>query len=571
MSDNNNNLNKIFDEINKNLKNREFISAENNLKKILEKNPKNVKALFLLGSVYLELNQLNNSIKLLNEVIDLDPKISNAYSNLGIIYIKQRNFQKAKICILKSLEINPKNLDAYNYLGLIYSELGEFENAIDKTKKALEINKNYFPGYNNLGLIYKKFEYFSDAEISFKKAILINSKFTNSYYNLMELYEKTNQNEKLHEVILEYGKLFKENSISTLYKCHLLYKKESFLDAIKNLEILSFNSNLSLEIDRVNLLAKCYDKIDDIENAFSYFEKSNILNLKSINQEIDKNRFLNKIKIRIDCFEKLNEIKLFSPPKKKIFKPVFMFGFPRSGTTLLDTILRSHPMIDVIEEKPAMNKLINSLNDLTNNSLININDLDNKKIEEINLNYFEEITSYTKKTDLNKIYIDKMPLNIIYIAEIQKIFPKAKFIISLRHPCDCVLSSFIQNFKLNDSMSNFLNLKDTASLYDLVMKLYTIYKNKFSFNFIEVKYENIVTNFNSEIKTLLEFLEVPWDDSVLAYQKTAKQRERIFTPSYDQVIKPLYTKSIGRWIKYKSKLSSVYPTLKPWIREFGYE
>ena len=570
MSDSNY-LNKIFDEINKNLKNREFISAENNLKKILETNPKNVKALFLLGSVYLELNQLNNSIKLLNEVIDLDPKISNAYSNLGIIYIKQRNFKKAKFYILKSLEINPKNLDAYNYLGLIYSELGEFENAIDKTKKAIEINKNYFPGYNNLGLIYKKFEHFTDAEIFFKKAILINSKFTNSYYNLMELYEKTNQNEKLHEMILEYEKLFKENSISTLYKSHLLYKKECFSDAIKNLEILSFNSNVSLEIDRVNLLAKCYDKIDDIDNAFSYFEKSNILNLKSINQEIDKNRFLNKIKIRIDCFEKLNEIKSISSSKKKNFKPIFMFGFPRSGTTLLDTILRSHPMIDVIEEKPATNNLINTLNNLTNNSLININDIDDKKIEEINLNYFNEITSYTKKIDSKKIFIDKMPLNIIYIAEIQKIFPEAKFIISLRHPCDCVLSSFIQNFKLNDSMSNFLNLNDTARLYDLVMKLYTIYKKKFSFNFTEVKYENIVTNFNSEIKTLLEFLEIPWDDSVLEYQKTANQRERIFTPSYDQVIKPLYTKSIGRWIKYKSKLSSVYSTLKPWIREFGYE
>ena len=248
-----------------------------------------------------------------------------------------------------------------------------------------------------------------------------------------------------------------------------------------------------------------------------------------------------------------------------------MFGFPRSGTTLLDTILRSHPMIDVIEEKPATNNLINTLNNLTNNSLININDIDDKKIEEINLNYFNEITSYTKKIDSKKIFIDKMPLNIIYIAEIQKIFPEAKFIISLRHPCDCVLSSFIQNFKLNDSMSNFLNLNDTARLYDLVMKLYTIYKKKFSFNFTEVKYENIVTNFNSEIKTLLEFLEIPWDDSVLEYQKTANQRERIFTPSYDQVIKPLYTKSIGRWIKYKSKLSSVYSTLKPWIREFGYE
>ena len=248
-----------------------------------------------------------------------------------------------------------------------------------------------------------------------------------------------------------------------------------------------------------------------------------------------------------------------------------MVGFPRSGTTLLDTILRSHPMIEVIEEKPATNKLINSLNKLTNNSLININDIDSKKVEEINLNYFEEITSYSKKSDFKKIYIDKLPLNIIYIAEIQKIFPEAKFIISLRHPCDCVLSCFIQNFKLNDSMSNFLNLNDTANLYDLVMRLYTIYKKKISFNFTEVKYENIVTNFNSEIKKLLEFLDVPWNDSVLEYQKTAKQRERIFTPSYDQVIKPLYTKSIGRWTKYKPKLSRVYSTLEPWISEFGYE
>ena len=566
-----NNLNAIFEEVNRNLAKKEFISAENNLKKILEKNPKNLKALFFLGSVYLELKQFENSKKLLNEVIELDPKIANAHNNLGVVYIKLRDFQKAKKCILKSLEINPKHLDAYNYLGLIYSELGEFENATNITKKSLELNEKFFPAYNNLGLINKKFEYFSDAEMYFKKAISINSNFTNSYYNLMELYEKTNQSEKLNEVLLEFEKLFKSNPISTLYKSHLLFKKESYQDAIKNLETLSFENDTSQEIDRVNLLAKCYDKIDDIDNAFSYFEKTNSLNLENINKEIDKNRFLNKIKIRIDCFEKLKEIKLFSYKKKENFKPIFMFGFPRSGTTLLDTILRSHPMIEVIEEKPATNKLINSLNKLTNNSLININDIDSKKIEEISLNYFEEISSYTKKTDSQKIYIDKMPLNIIYIAEIQKVFPEAKFIISLRHPCDCVLSSFIQNFKLNDSMSNFLNLNDTANLYDLVMKLYTIYKKKISFNFTEVKYENIVTNFNPEIKKILKFLEVQWDDSVLEYQKTAKQRERIFTPSYDQVIKPLYTKSIGRWIKYKSKLSSVYLTLKPWIREFDYE
>ncbi|MDC0408296.1 sulfotransferase, partial [Candidatus Pelagibacter sp.] len=146
-----------------------------------------------------------------------------------------------------------------------------------------------------------------------------------------------------------------------------------------------------------------------------------------------------------------------------------------------------------------------------------------------------------------------------------------KFIISLRHPCDCILSCYMQNFKLNDSMSNFLNLKDTAVTYDLIMNLLKIYKSKFNFNFYEIKYENLISKFDNEIKNLLGFLELPWNDSVLEYQKTASERERIFTPSYDQVIKPLYLKSAGRWKKYENKLSNVYPILEPWIKEFKYE
>lgn len=566
-----NDLNEIFNEINKNLSRREFKIAEKNIKKILDKNPKNIKALFLLGSVYLEVKLFKNSEKILKEVIELDPNIANAHTNLGVVYINIRDFEKAKRCILQSIEINPNNLDAYNYLGLIYSELNNFDIAIKNIKKAIDLNGNYFPGYNNLGIVYKKFEYFSDAENSFKKAISINPKLEQSYYNLMELYEKTNENEKLDNLILDFEKKFNQNSLSILYKSHLLYKNDLYKDVINNLSKLKFENNIQQEIDRVNLIAKSYDKINETSLAFSYFEKSNLLNLKNKNNEIDKNRFLNKIKKRINFFEKTKELKLNSSNSLNIYKPIFMFGFPRSGTTLLDTILRSHPMIEVVEEKPAINNMINSLNKLSESYLEKNFDIDEKKIDEIILEYTQEIKSYIKNPDPHKIYIDKLPLNIIYIAEIQKIFPKAKFIISLRHPCDCVLSCFIQNFKLNDSMSNFLTLEDTAYIYDLVMRLFKIYKTKFNFNFREIKYENIVTNFNSEINNLLTFLEIPWNDSVLNYQKTANERERIFTPSYDQVIKPLYTKSIGRWTKYKPKFSKVYPTLEPWIKEFNYE
>jgi len=565
------NINKIFDEINKNLSNKNFISAEYNLKKILEEDANNLKALFLLGSIFLEIKEFDKSKKYLNKVIDIDPNIANANSNLGVVHINLREFDLAKKYILRAIEINPKHLDAYNYLGLIYSELGQFEKGLSSTKKALELNENYFQGYNNLGLIYKKFNFFNDAEANFKRTIEINSNFTQSYYNLMELYEKANENEKLENIIRDFEKIFNKNSISTLYESHIFYKREAFLEVIQNLKPLIIKNDNKLELDRLNLLAKSYDKIDDIENAFLYFEKTNMLNLKYKNKEIDKNNFLNKINIRINSFTKIKNDNSSLLKAHYDSKPVFMIGFPRSGTTLLDTILRSHQMIEVIEEKHMMEKLINSLIKLTNNSVKEIYHINNQNIKELRENYFRELHLYIKNFDSSKIYIDKLPLNIIYVAEIIRIFPNAKFIISIRHPCDSVLSCYMQNFNLNDSMSNFLNLDDAANIYNLVMNLLKIYKKNFVFNFKEIKYENIVSNFNYEIKNVLDFLELPWDDKVIEYQKTAISRERIFTPSYDQVIKPLYSQSIGRWKKYKNKLSKVYPILKPWIKEFNYE
>jgi len=349
-----------------------------------------------------------------------------------------------------------------------------------------------------------------------------------------------------------------------------LYKKDLFSETIKNLESFSIKNNTNLEIDRINLLAKSYDKVDKIDKAFLYFEKANLLNSSFKHKEINKNNFLNEVKVRIDYFENTTNIEKLNHLQTD-HRPIFMIGFPRSGTTLLDTILRSHPMIDVIEEKSSVKKLVNSLSKLTNKSFQNMNDIKEENINEIRKAYFDDLFSYTNQEDKQKIYIDKLPLNIIYIAEILRIFPNAKFIISLRHPCDCVLSCFMQNFKLNDSMSNFLDLKDTAVTYNLIMNLLKIYKLKFNFNFYEIKYEKLILNLDDQIKDLLNFLELKWDNSILEYQKTAISRDRIFTPSYDQVIKPLYLKSSGRWVKYKNKLSKVYPILEPWIKELKYE
>jgi tetratricopeptide (TPR) repeat protein len=564
-------INSLFEKVNENLAKKNFSLAEDNLKKILDIDENNLKALFILGSVFIQTEQLDSAIDYLNKVNNIDPNIANVHNNLGIVYIKLKKFQDAKKFFNKTLEINPSHLDAYNSLGIVYAELGDLNQALFNVKKVLELNSNFVSAHNNLGLIYKKFEHFNEAETSFKKAIEIDFKFIESHYNLMELYEKGNQNDKLESIVNNFEKLFKANSITSLYRGHILYKKDLFLEAIKSLESFSIENNINLEVDRINLLGKSYDKIGNINDAFLSFEKANLLNTNLKIEGINKNNFLNEIKIRINYFKNIKIVEKLPKQSQNYQDPVFMIGFPRSGTTLLDTILRSHPMIEVIEEKSSVKKIVNSLNKLTNNIFEGFNNIKDVNIKEIRKNYFEDLLSYIDHHDKDFIYIDKLPLNIVYIAEILKIFPHAKFIISLRHPCDCILSCYMQNFKLNDSMSNFLNLKDTAVTYDLIMNLLKIYKSKFNFNFYEIKYENLISKFDNEIKNLLGFLELPWNDSVLEYQKTASERERIFTPSYDQVIKPLYLKSAGRWKKYENKLSNVYPILEPWIKEFKYE
>ena len=158
----------------------------------------------------------------------------------------------------------------------------------------------------------------------------------------------------------------------------------------------------------------------------------------------------------------------------------------------------------------------------------------------------------------------------IYVGEIIRYFPNAKFILAIRHPNDCILSCFMQNFLLNHAMANFLNLKDSAKLYDSVMKLWEIYKSKFSIDFHTIKYEDLISNFEGSISDLLKFLDLSWSDKVSEFYKTSQKRGMIATPSYNQVNQPLYSKSIGRWKNYEKELMEGKKYLESWIIKYGY-
>jgi len=509
---------------------------------------------------------------LYKEILKINPNHFGSIFYLGTLLVQTQRFELAKPLLHKATQINPNYAAAHNNLGATLKELGEYQNAINCCQKAIKLNPSYAEAHYNLGLVFKELREFKKAISCFKKAIQIHPSYIIAHQNLMEAYEKTNQERELKSAISNAQTLIKDNPIIKLYEGILLSRNEKFVEAMNCLELISFGADeINKEILRVSTLAKCYDRIGGTDKAFNYFKKANLLSQKTKIKNFDKNKYLQEIKIRSEFFKKSN-IEKWPALKQSDNRPnpIFLIGFPRSGTTLLDTILRSHPLIEVVEEQLMVEQLINSLNQLPNGGLEDLKEIENEQIIKIRKTYFESLESQIQNKNNTKLYIDKLPLNIIHVGEIVRIFPNAKFIVSLRHPCDCVLSCFMQDFELNDAMANFLNLDDAAHLYDAVMKLWTQYTSIFSINYHEVKYENLIENFEPTVRSILNFLELSWDDSVLNYLITAKKRDRITTPSYAQVTKPIYSYAIGRWQRYKKQTSNIYPILEGWIKKFNY-
>jgi Flp pilus assembly protein TadD len=245
--------------------------------------------------------------------------------------------------------------------------------------------------------------------------------------------------------------------------------------------------------------------------------------------------------------------------------PAFLVGFPRSGTTLLDTMLMGHPAVEVLEEERTLHKAFHLFGDYDAVPVAT-----DEEIREARDAYFATAARLTPMRPGN-LLIDKNPLAMNAVPFIRRIFPEAKIILALRHPCDVVLSCFVTNFTINAAVANFLRLDTTAQLYDASFRYFERVQELMPMPTHTIMYENVVANRDRELRALFEFLELDWHDAVLDHETTAKGRGRIKTASYAQVTEPIYTRSAGRWRNYHKHLDPILPVLRPWVEKFGYE
>jgi len=249
--------------------------------------------------------------------------------------------------------------------------------------------------------------------------------------------------------------------------------------------------------------------------------------------------------------------------------PAFLVGFPRSGTTLLNQVLDTHSAIQTLEEKPPASKIMDAVRSMPRGYPHALPDFDALDVAYLREAYFRSAVEHGA-TDPSKLVVDKFPLHITMVDLLHRVFPEARFLFALRHPCDVVLSCFMQNFRLNEAMASLCTLADAVALYTRTMDLWELYRTQLPLTVHTIRYEDVVDDFEGQVRTLCDFLGVPWEDSLRQFSARALDRGRINTPSYAQVSKPIYREARFRWERYREHLEPYLPTLQPYIERFGY-
>lgn len=252
------------------------------------------------------------------------------------------------------------------------------------------------------------------------------------------------------------------------------------------------------------------------------------------------------------------------PPPAALPTPIFLLGFPRSGTTLLDTMLMGDPAVRVLEEEPFIAQA-----EIELGGIAAFPDLTAERIAAVRDTYFQRVAAVAGPLAGVQV-VDKHPLHLNKVATIRRLFPDARFVLALRHPCDVLLSCFLTNFRINNAMANFLDLGDAATLYDLSFAHWARAREAFDLPVGTVVYERLVEDTTRELRPLFDWLGLAWPGDSFDHRDAARARGTVSTASYAQVTEPVYRRAAGRWHRYVGHLEPALPTLRPWVERFGY-
>ncbi len=437
---------------------------------------------------------ISEAAKYYQHFINQGFKDHRVFSNYAVILKNLGKIKDAEWSCRKAIEIKPDYAEAHSNLGNILRNLGRLKEAELSTRKAIELKPNYADAHYNLGGILSDIGKLKEAELFTRKAIELKSDFAKAYYllSLIKYSDKDKmwQNQLFSENIL-INKSQKDLVDIYFARSNILHKEKKYEESSR---CLNLANKLKLDIDpsQPNMI----------------FNKSKSLLIESDKKEINKKEYRNSS------------------------ENIFIVGMPRSGSTLLESIL-------------SMN---NDVYDLGEINILEESFLESKKSkQDMNLSelYGKKVNN---KTELN-ITTNKCLYNYQYAGIIAKEIPNAKIIHCYRNPLDNILSIYRAHFAQGNEYSS--SLVDCTNVYLNQEEIMTKYKNRFRSKIYDLNYDSLVSNPNKEIKSLINWLGWKWQESYLSPHLNARS---IKTRSNVEVRFPINSKSVGGWKNYRDML-----------------
>ena len=465
----------------------------------------------------------------------------------------------------------PQDWRAWGNLGNALARQQRLTEAADALAEAARLNRtepavraDAVVALAKAGAQHQALLQFDEAEAAFRRAYALDPTDRSIVHQLGVALERTNRLEEL-------AKLLDDASAAGIGKQELGYlwailaRREGKLEEARDL--LAGADPAADPVAWNALRAKIADALGDSEQAF---EAAAAMNQAAIDRSVraeDRDEWSRRTSAyREEQRELAGTITpewaakvplLAEPPRQRV---AFLLGFPRSGTTLLDTFMLGHPEIAVLEEQ----QLVGAAAQVTG-PIEDLPTVSKAKLKQARATYCDRLVEHVG-AGFTGLAIDKFPLDMASAPLIQAMFPGAPILFMQRHPCDVVLSGFMQSFGL----VNFSEIADAAEYYDALMRIWTASRETMALNVHDVVYEELVGDPEAVLKPAIAFLGLEWDDRILDHQRTAKARGTIQTPSYDQVTEPVTARASGRWKRYAKQLEPVLPILLPWAERLGY-
>ncbi|MEX0619048.1 MAG: sulfotransferase [Pseudohongiellaceae bacterium] len=415
--------------------------------------------------------------------------------------------------------LQPQSAAVLDTLGVVYSHLGEHHRAVQAFTAAVSL-KPENPQYQfNLGSAQQFIGNLTEAACCYEQAVRLRPDFFRAHWALSELEKNASDTRRLDSLLQHW---------------------QPGSERLKPEDELYLGHAISRE----------FEKLGDHDNAFHYLRAGKQRRREQVNYSRTQDAGL---------FAAIKQhFPLGSSIKNATGKgehAVFIVGMPRSGTTLVERILDSHSGIAALGELQDFARAVKAVSATPSNVVLDeqvISAACHADPDEIGARYLASVAGLHPEPGY---FIDKMPLNFLYLGFILASLPKAKVICVHRNPLDTCLSNFRQLFAVNFSYYNYhYDLLDTASYYAEFAKLMEHWQSLFGDRIYQLHYEELTADPENRVRGLLEYLNLPWEPDCLNFHQS---RRAVSTASSTQVREPVYQTAVGRWRRYEKHLDDV--------------